>query len=87
MDQSERICDVYRSPNKADLYLYVDRAEGFERVPEALLMQFGEPQLALSFVLTPERKLARENPLQVLENLASQGFHLQMPDLEKPLGC
>ena len=33
-------------------------------------------------VLTPQRKLAREDIKQVLENLDKQGFHLQMPPPE-----
>ncbi len=30
-------------------------------------------------MLSPERKLAREDITKVLENLDNQGYHLQMP--------
>lgn len=75
----KRICSIYRSPRKAGMYLYVERSEALARVPEALLAAFGPPQLAFDMVLTPERKLAREDITTVLANLETQGYHLQMP--------
>ncbi|MNY74565.1 Protein YcgL [compost metagenome] len=33
-------------------------------------------------LLTPERKLAREDAVKVLENIEKQGYHLQMPPPE-----
>lgn len=72
-------CDVYRSEKKENLYLYVPAEEGFDRVPEALLEQFGPRELALSFVLSADRSLAKEDPQLVLENLQNQGYHLQLP--------
>ena len=42
-------------------------------------MAFGAPIHAFDLVLSPERKLAREDIAQVLENLEKQGYHLQMP--------
>ena len=41
------------------------------------------PQHAFDVVLTPERTLASEDIAKVLENLDSQGFHLQMPPAEE----
>ena len=55
------------------------KADGLERVPEALLPFFGTPKHAFDLVLSPERKLAREDIAKVLENLDNQGYHLQMP--------
>lgn len=75
-------CDVYKSLKKEDYYLYVEAGEGLSRVPEALLQHFGEVEKALTFELTAERKLAREDAGQVLGNLKSQGYHLQMPPAE-----
>jgi len=72
-------CDVYKSLKKENYYLYVEAGEGLERVPDALLNQFGEVEKALTFELTPDRKLAREDAGQVLSNLESQGYHLQLP--------
>jgi uncharacterized protein YcgL (UPF0745 family) len=78
----KRLCSIYRSPRKREMYLYVNRAEALKRVPESLLVAFGPPQHAFDLVLTPERQLAREDIAKVLENLETQGYHLQMPPPE-----
>lgn len=78
----KRICSVYKSSRKREMYLYVDKREALSRVPEALLAAFGAPQLVFDMLLTPERKLAREEAPKVLENIEKQGFHLQMPPPE-----
>lgn len=74
-----RLVVVYRSPRVDNMYLYVDREQGTDPVPDELLRRFGEPQEALSLVLTPERKLAHADARTVLEAIASQGFYLQLP--------
>ena len=79
----KRICSIYRSPRKHEMYLYVLRADALSRVPEALLSAFGAPVHAFDMVLTPERTLAREDISKVLENLDNQGYHLQMPPPEE----
>jgi len=78
----KRLCSIYRSPCKREMYLYVNRADALKRVPESLLVAFGPPQHAFDLVLTPERQLAREDIAKVLENLETQGYHLQMPPPE-----
>ncbi|WNW11232.1 YcgL domain-containing protein [Pseudomonas sp. DTU_2021_1001937_2_SI_NGA_ILE_001] len=78
----KRICSIYRSPKKNEMYLYVLKSDVLTRVPEGLLTVFGTPQHAFDLVLTPERKLAREDIAKVLENLDNQGYHLQMPPPE-----
>ncbi|EHQ51862.1 hypothetical protein ECTPHS_04159 [Ectothiorhodospira sp. PHS-1] len=72
-------CYVYRSSRKQDTYLYLPAKDDFSSLPEALMRVFGAPVFALEFELTPERRLAREDAAQVMENLRSRGFHLQMP--------
>ena len=76
-------CDVYRSAKKEYLYLFVPADEGMASVPDELLALFGEPEKALSFTLTQERDLAKEDPVQVLQNLLQQGYHLQLPLAEE----
>ena len=79
-------CYVYRSGRRQDTYLYLPERDDFSKVPEALMQVFGTPEFALEFELTPERRLAREDPRQVLANLHERGFHLQMPPQnERPL--
>lgn len=73
------ICDVYKSIKQPDMYIYVSRQDGLDRVPSELLDMFGEATLALTFVLTKGRKLARQDSEKVSKNLINQGYHLQMP--------
>jgi|SRR5699024_4707723 len=79
----KRICSIYHSSKKAGMYLYVLRADALKRVPQPLLELFGKPKHAFDLVLTPERELVREDIAVVLENLDSQGYHLQMPPPEE----
>lgn len=73
------LCDVYKSDKKIGLYLYVERTEGLARVPEALLKQFGPPRLTLTFELHANRRMARQDPLVVIKNLQTNGYHVQLP--------
>ncbi|WP_417662554.1 YcgL domain-containing protein [Pseudomonas sp.] len=79
----KRICNIYKSSKRNEMYLYVLKSDELKRVPESLMAAFGTPTLAFSMILTPERALAREDIHQVLENLDNQGYHLQMPPQEE----
>ena len=70
---------VYKSLKKADTYLYLAKRDDFAGLPEPLRAQLGKLQFVLEVALAPGRKLARENPDVVRENLAMRGFHLQFP--------
>ncbi|MFC3550659.1 YcgL domain-containing protein [Lysobacter cavernae] len=70
---------VYKSLRKDDTYVYLAARDDFARLPELLRTQLGGLQFVLEVVLTPERKLAREDAAVVRENLAARGFHLQFP--------
>ncbi len=73
------LCSIYRSTRKAGMYLYVPRDQGMAKVPEELKTLFGKPEHAMDMVLTEQRKLAREDIVQVMANLQGQGYHLQLP--------
>ena len=73
------LCDVYKSPRRQEMYLYVARDRGLECVPEVLLQQFGEPQPVMQLLLKAERKLARVAVEDVMASLREQGYFLQMP--------
>lgn len=75
----QRICSIYRSAKVEGMYLYVDKAEGLARVPDALQQQFGRAELAMTLLIDSGRKLARANAEEVLRAIADQGFFLQMP--------
>ena len=73
------LAHVYKSLKKADTYVYLAARDDFARLPEPLRTQLGALQFVLDVDLAPGRKLARENPDVVRENLAARGFHLQFP--------
>lgn len=72
-------CFVYKSNKKADSYIYLNQKDDFKKIPEQLLQLFGEPEFALEFELTEDRKLALADAKQVIQNLSEQGYYLQMP--------
>ncbi|WP_207061286.1 YcgL domain-containing protein [Motiliproteus sp. SC1-56] len=73
------ICSVFKSPKKDEMYLYVDKREGLQRVPEALKEMFGTPKEVMTLLVTPEKKLARVEAAKLLAALQEQGYYLQMP--------
>ena len=77
-------CWVYRSSVKDGRYLYMPKADAFENVPERLMKSFGKPVPVMSLLLTPQKKLAKEDVKLVMENLKEKGFHLQIDDI-KPI--
>ncbi|MCQ3828408.1 YcgL domain-containing protein [Microbulbifer elongatus] len=76
---NKRICDIYRSPRHDEMYLYVPKQEGLERVPEKLQELFGKPVHVTTLLITAERKLARADVDKVIHALQDQGYYLQMP--------
>ncbi|MDH5484350.1 MAG: YcgL domain-containing protein [Gammaproteobacteria bacterium] len=72
-------CYIYRCSAKADMYLYLSEKDAFESLPEELLKNIGITEFAMELELTADKKLAREDPVKIMDNLKTQGFHLQMP--------
>lgn len=70
---------IYRSKRKPGMYLYVPKETALDELPGHLSVVFGVPEHAMDLVLTEQRKLAREDVLKVMDNLKTQGYHLQMP--------
>ncbi|WP_368737542.1 YcgL domain-containing protein [Oceanospirillum sediminis] len=73
------ICEVFKSPRKDEMYLYVDKMEGLKRVPEQLQEIFGTPQAVMTMVVTEEKKLARADAADIMKAIRENGFYLQMP--------
>lgn len=74
-----KICSVYLSSRKDEMYLYVDKRDQLNKVPEALLEMFGKPKHVMDIPLTEKRKLARVESEKVLAEIEEKGFYLQMP--------
>ncbi|MEH6549664.1 MAG: YcgL domain-containing protein [Pseudomonadales bacterium] len=73
------ITSIYRSARNEGMYLYVDKRDGLSKVPEPLMKRFGVAELAMTLLITPEKKLARADTAKVLAGIEEQGFYLQMP--------
>lgn len=61
------------------MYIYLSEKDNFDVIPDDLRKNTGILEFAMELELDSEKKLARENPANVMENLKNQGFHLQMP--------
>ncbi len=70
---------VYKSLKKADTYVYLSARDEFDRLPGPLRAQLGALQFVLEVALSPERRLASEDPAVVRSNLVMNGFHVQFP--------
>ena len=73
------LVSVYKSPNKDEMYLYLNKVDGLQKVPEELLKAFGKPTHVMDLLLTPEKTLARVDVSKVLNALQENGYYLQMP--------
>ncbi|KOC89036.1 YcgL domain-containing protein [Winslowiella iniecta] len=72
-------CVIYRSPQRDQTYLYVEKKDDFSRVPEELLKGFGKPQLAMLLPLDGSKKLVNADLAKVKAALEKQGYYLQLP--------
>lgn len=78
---------IYKSTKKEELYLYIANKDDFSDVPQELYDSMGkEPVFVMELELSAERPLAREDVNKVMQNLESQGFHVQMPPRPEKLG-
>jgi uncharacterized protein len=75
-------CFVYASQRKADTYLWLAKRDNVEILPSTLVMLLGDLRFVLEVELEPGRSLPRENVEAVLEDIRTQGWHLQLPAQE-----
>ncbi|MCU6666518.1 MAG: YcgL domain-containing protein [Silvania sp.] len=78
-------CVIYRSTQRDQTYLYVEKKDDFSRVPEALLKSFGKPQLVMLMPLDGRKQLSNADLEKVKSALAEQGYYLQLPPPQENL--
>lgn len=66
------------------MYIYLAEEDDFSKVPKNIYNSLGIIEFAMELELSDERKLAREDTVQVMKNLEDNSFHIQLPD-EKPV--
>ncbi|NRA60718.1 MAG: YcgL domain-containing protein [Psychrobium sp.] len=75
------IVAVYKSPKKADTYLYIEKRDDFSPVPKVLMETFGRPKFIM-LVPLQKRKIALVDNATLMAKIRSQGFFLQLPPPE-----
>ncbi len=73
------LCFIYKSLKRQDYYLYVSLKDDFSNVPNTLIHHFGTPEFVMELEINAETKLASEDSENVLNQLSTQGFFLQLP--------
>ena len=68
------ICAVYKSSRKLDTYLFVEKRDVFDAVPEPLMKMFGAPKLVMMVPLSKRTELAMADIEKVKSELLSLGF-------------
>lgn len=81
-----RICQIWRCSRRAELYLYLDKKDSPESLPEELRQQLGRLEPVMVLHITAARKLARVSAEQVLQGIAERGYYLQLPPTPLPGG-
>ncbi|MBU2917168.1 MAG: hypothetical protein ACJAZB_000529 [Psychrosphaera sp.] len=80
-----QLCTIYKCSKKADAFLYVEKADDFSKVPEALRTLIGTPKLFMTLDLDGRKKLGQADLAKVKSELTDNGFYLQLPPPEKNL--
>jgi len=75
-------CFVYASQRKSETYLWLERRDNFEVLPESLALLLGDLRFVLEVELHPDRRLPYEDAEVVVQHLRTQGWHLQLPPQE-----
>ncbi|MFW2374351.1 MAG: YcgL domain-containing protein [Gammaproteobacteria bacterium] len=70
---------IYRCSAKHDMYIYLAEKNNFDCIPDELKKSLGQLSFSMELDIDKNRKLAREKPEQVIDNLKVRGFHLQLP--------
>ena len=76
---NKKICQIYRCSKKEGMYIYMDKQAVVDNLPEAIKKRAGPIELAMTLVITPDKKLANANAKDVITAIDNQGFYLQMP--------
>ncbi|VEI57869.1 membrane protein [Pasteurella multocida] len=73
------LCAIYKSKRKIGTYLYVEKRDQFNQVPDVLREAFGTPIFVMMFNLNGEKPLVNADKKAVLKQIQEKGFYLQIP--------
>lgn len=83
--RNRMLCAIYKSLKREGMYLYVEKRDQFDTVPDELCQIFGKPQFVMLFNLQGEKPLKRVDNADVLQKIQAQGYYLQMPPPQENL--
>ena len=72
-------CFVYRSTKKTDTYVYLANKDNTSVLPGGLIKLLGRTEFVLELDLGKRRTLANADIDQVVTNLETQGYFVQLP--------
>lgn len=73
---------VYKSKKKADTFLFIEKRDDFNKVPEPLMTMFGQPHFVMIINLAKRTHLGAADINTLKEALSEQGYYLQLPPPE-----
>lgn len=73
-------CTVQKSLKKDETYIFIPKGSTLEVLPSELIKVLGKTEEIMRLILTPGKKMARNNADEIIKNIEKQGFHLQMPE-------
>ncbi|WP_033018050.1 YcgL domain-containing protein [Pseudoalteromonas sp. BSi20652] len=76
---------VYKSKKKADTFLFVEKRDDFDKVPEPLMTMFGRPIYVMIINLAKRVHLGGSDLESVKASLIEKGYYLQLPPPEQNL--
>jgi uncharacterized protein YcgL (UPF0745 family) len=72
-------CTVYKSLKQFDYFLYVRTADELSRLPDGLRQLLGKVEKVIELELHARRTLAQADVREVMHQIETQGYYLQMP--------
>ena len=75
-------CVIYRCARQPEMYLFMRADVDVDALPDALRQRLGRLSHVMDLQLTPERRLARAQTVEVMRLLSETGWYLQMPPAE-----
>ena len=74
---------AFKTKKKNELYLFVAKEEEIQialnKLPDELLVMFGEPEHIFDFDLSEKKRLPRSDSKEVIASLKKKGYYIQMP--------
>lgn len=62
------------------MYIYLAEEDDFSNVPKEIFNSLGIISFAMELDIEADKKLAKEDPVKIMENLKENSFHLQLPN-------